>query len=125
MQKAEFWIDRLQLLPHPEGGYYRETYRSSGSYAFNNTIPFNGSRSYATAIYYLLKGGDISLVEAIGIAGGFTNFAARNSVKIIRSQNGQETVIRVKVDAITEAGTQLREVILQPHDIVIVPQSFF
>ena len=65
MQKAEFWIDSLQLLPHPEGGYYRETYRSSGSYSFNNTIPFNGSRSYATAIYYLLKGGDHSKLHRI------------------------------------------------------------
>ena len=74
---------------------------------------------------YLLKGSDVSIVEAIGVAGGFTNFAAHNGVKIIRNQNGQETVIRVKVDAITEAGTQLREIILQPHDIVIVPQSFF
>lgn len=74
---------------------------------------------------YLLKGNDISIVEAIGVAGGFTNFAARNSVKIIRNQNGQETVIRVKVDAITLAGTQLRGVILQPHDIIVVPQSFF
>jgi predicted cupin superfamily sugar epimerase len=65
MQKAEFWIDRLQLVHHPEGGYYRETYRSSGSYAFTHTTPFNGSRSYATAIYYLLKGTDRSKLHRI------------------------------------------------------------
>ena len=45
----------LGLKPHPEGGFYRETYRSSG------TIPaaalperYTGSRSLGTAIYYLL-----------------------------------------------------------------------
>ena len=63
MQKAEYWIDRLQLACHPEGGYYRETYRSSGSYSL--TTPFNGSRSYATAIYYLLKGRDRSKLHSI------------------------------------------------------------
>lgn len=25
---ANYWIDRLELKPHPEGGYYRETYSS-------------------------------------------------------------------------------------------------
>ena len=65
MQKAEFWIDRLQLAPHPEGGYYRETYRSASSYTFNAATHFNGSRSYATAIYYLLKSTDRSKLHKI------------------------------------------------------------
>ena len=65
MQKAEFWIERLQLVRHPEGGYYRETYRSSGSYSFTNTTLFNGTRSYATAIYYLLKGAEHSKLHRI------------------------------------------------------------
>jgi predicted cupin superfamily sugar epimerase len=29
-QTADYWIQKLDLLPHPEGGYYREIYRSSG-----------------------------------------------------------------------------------------------
>jgi len=65
MQKAEFWINHLQLAPHPEGGYYHETYRSASSYTFNTTTPFNGSRSYATAIYYLLKSTDRSKLHKI------------------------------------------------------------
>ncbi|MBN2106653.1 MAG: polysaccharide biosynthesis/export family protein [Deltaproteobacteria bacterium] len=74
---------------------------------------------------YPLGSSDISLVEGIGFAGGFTNFAARNSTKIIRNHNGREIAIRVKVDDIMKAGTQLRDIILQPNDIIIVPQSFF
>jgi predicted cupin superfamily sugar epimerase len=29
MPSAEAWIEQLGLAPHPEGGYYRELYRSS------------------------------------------------------------------------------------------------
>jgi len=65
MEKAEFWIENLQLIPHPEGGYYREMYRSEDSYSFTDATPFNGMRSYATAIYYLLKGSDRSKLHRI------------------------------------------------------------
>jgi uncharacterized protein len=65
MQKAEFWIDRLQLEPHPEGGYYRETYRSKEAYSFAADTPFRGSRSYATAIYYLLRSNERSKLHRI------------------------------------------------------------
>ena len=65
MEKAEFWIEKLKLLSHPEGGFYRETYRSEGSYSFSDATPFNGPRSYATAIYYLLRGTDRSKLHRI------------------------------------------------------------
>lgn len=65
MRKADFWIDRLQLQEHPEGGYYRETYRSPGSCDFSGTSPFSGSRSWATVIYYLLGTGERSRLHRI------------------------------------------------------------
>jgi len=36
-------IERLQLLPHPEGGYYRETFRDERG---------QSARAFSTAIYY-------------------------------------------------------------------------
>ncbi|MBV9565627.1 MAG: cupin domain-containing protein [Bradyrhizobium sp.] len=45
-------IARLELRPHPEGGYYRETFR-------DGRVDANG-RANATAIYYLLKRGERS-----------------------------------------------------------------
>lgn len=46
-------VDALGLVPHPEeGGYYRETYRSTAR--FEPGDAFEGSRSVGTAIYYLL-----------------------------------------------------------------------
>jgi uncharacterized protein len=65
MEKAEFWIEKLKLAPHPEGGFYRETWRSEGSYSFSDATPFNGPRSYATAIYYLLRESECSKLHRI------------------------------------------------------------
>ena len=74
---------------------------------------------------YPLIDRELTLVEGIGIAGGFKDSAARNSTRIIRVENGQEKIIEVKVDAITQAGRKIRDVIIQPNDIIIVPESFF
>lgn len=60
------WIQRLNLSPHPEGGYYRETYRSGRSLPAAVCGPdFDGSRSVSTAIYYLLKAGQVSKFHRI------------------------------------------------------------
>jgi len=44
-------IAKLGLKPHPEGGYYRETFRDA---------PNASGRSHGTAIYYLLSAGERS-----------------------------------------------------------------
>ncbi|MFP4620657.1 MAG: cupin domain-containing protein [Bacteroidales bacterium] len=45
---ADYWIKQLNLSSHPEGGYYRETYRSQKEI---------DGRSLATNIFYLLPSG--------------------------------------------------------------------
>jgi uncharacterized protein len=65
MPKAEEWIGSLGLEPHPEGGWYRETYRSEGSWDFSGAPPFNGRRAYATSIHYLLGHGERSRLHRI------------------------------------------------------------
>jgi predicted cupin superfamily sugar epimerase len=65
VQTAEFWIGHLGLERHPEGGWYRETYRSEGKYGFNASSPFGSSRSFATSIFYLLERGDRSRLHRI------------------------------------------------------------
>lgn len=49
-------IEKLKLIPHPEGGYYRETYRSDEKIA-KNALPdrYSGDRCFSTAIYFLLQ----------------------------------------------------------------------
>jgi hypothetical protein len=66
IRSAAEWIEALQLLRHPEGGWYRETYRSAESMPGNALPPrFGGDRSFATAIYFLLEGGDFSALHRI------------------------------------------------------------
>ena len=55
------WIEPLELLTHPEGGYYKETYRASESIR-QGALPtrYPGDRSFSSAIYYLLSNDDFS-----------------------------------------------------------------
>ena len=50
---ADEVVRRLGLLPHPEGGYYRETYRSP----LTLDLPDGRRRAASTAIHYLLPSG--------------------------------------------------------------------
>ena len=59
MSEAEKIIDVLGLKPHPEGGYYREMFKDGAT--------ANG-RAHSTAIYYLLKAGEVSQAHRIDAA---------------------------------------------------------
>ena len=54
---ADYWIKHLKLTAHPEGGFYKESYRSTNTFT---PIGFSGSRSYSTSIYFLLEKGNVS-----------------------------------------------------------------
>ena len=55
--EADRLIALLDLEPHPEGGHFRETFRDS-----------NVGRSYSTAIYFLLKAGEMSCWHRVDAA---------------------------------------------------------
>lgn len=63
---ASYYVDKFAMQPHPEGGYFAETYRSA------ELIPevglpdrFGGARSFCTAIYFLLESHHISALHRI------------------------------------------------------------
>lgn len=59
-------IVRLNLQPHPEGGYFREVYRSNGEIdACSLPAHFSGKRNYSTSIYFLLTSGNFSAFHKI------------------------------------------------------------
>jgi uncharacterized protein len=63
---VEFIVKELNLLPHPEGGYYKETYRSEGKIPHAFLSPdFSGDRNMATGIYFLIKKGNFSALHKI------------------------------------------------------------
>ncbi|MCF2140007.1 MAG: cupin domain-containing protein [Candidatus Lokiarchaeota archaeon] len=55
--EVKIWIEKLSLTPYPEGGYYRESYRSSQIIPGNVYVPPRSeNRVSATSIYFLLEG---------------------------------------------------------------------
>lgn len=66
MRSAQYWIDHFKLQPHPEGGYFRQTYRAP-LVLEQSALPvtFRGPRNASTAIYFLLAGEDFSALHRL------------------------------------------------------------
>jgi len=62
MDNINYWVKNLELKPHPEGGYFKETYRSKTSGEFAG---FTDKRNLSTGIYFLLEKGNFSAFHRI------------------------------------------------------------
>ena len=62
---AQSYIQALQMRPHPEGGFFQESYRSEQT--MQAPAPGGGSvqRNVCTAIYFLLEAGNFSAFHRI------------------------------------------------------------
>ncbi|MBP1963555.1 cupin domain-containing protein [Paenibacillus aceris] len=57
----EYWISKLELVAHPEGGYYKRTFQAEETITDQElSVQFNGSRLLYTSIYFLLQSHDVS-----------------------------------------------------------------
>ena len=63
MENAAYWINRLEMKPHPEGGYYRESFRSKQEV---RRLFSAETRRACSSIYYLLESQDFSGFHRIG-----------------------------------------------------------
>ncbi|RTL60738.1 MAG: cupin domain-containing protein [Sphingobacteriales bacterium] len=66
MLTASYLVDHYQMQAHPEGGFYKQTYRSD-EYLNTAHLPgrFGGERVISTAIYFLLEGNQFSAFHRI------------------------------------------------------------
>src|SRR5512138_2958731 len=66
MSKAEQLIKLYDLQQHPEGGWYKQTYKSK-EFISSRSLPdrFGGDRAFSTAIYFLLEEGNFSAFHKI------------------------------------------------------------
>lgn len=64
LKPISYWLDRLNLVPHPEGGFYAETYRSTEIHRAGGDA-FPEGRSLATGIYFLIGAGMFSAFHRI------------------------------------------------------------
>ncbi len=60
MRDAAYWLEKLKLERHPEGGHYRQTYRAELMLQEGLPPEFTGARAASTAIYFLLQGEEFS-----------------------------------------------------------------
>ncbi|MDD5070776.1 MAG: polysaccharide biosynthesis/export family protein [Candidatus Omnitrophica bacterium] len=67
----------------------------------------------------------LTAVEAISLAGGFTEVASTNGVKILKQKGNKKEVIKVPVGYILKTGDKSRDVILEEGDTVVVAESWF
>ncbi len=89
LKSAQFWIEKLDLIKHPEGGWYREMYRSEDM-VHQSGLPagFGGDRSFSTSIYYLLEGDDYSSFHRIKSDEIWHFYMGTSAVEITAIENG-------------------------------------
>lgn len=73
---------------------------------------------------YTYKQND-TVLDAVLRAGGFTEFASRNSTKVVRESNGKTRTFQVRMKDVMERGEMDKNITIMPGDMIIVPESFF
>ncbi|MBI5210925.1 MAG: polysaccharide biosynthesis/export family protein [Elusimicrobia bacterium] len=66
----------------------------------------------------------ITVLEAVVLAGGFTQYAAQDRTRVIRNVEGRSEAFQISITAIT-AGDKSKDMALEPNDVIFVPESFF
>jgi uncharacterized protein len=90
IKSADYWIEKLQLLKHPEGGWYKEVYRSEEMIQASALPPgFSGDRSFSTSIYYLLEGNDFSAFHRIKSDELWHFYTGNSPIEIISIEKGK------------------------------------
>jgi uncharacterized protein len=96
IQTVGYWIDKLALQPHPEGGYYRQTYRA------DLVLPkaglpreFSGPRPASTAIYFLLDQNNFSAFHRLRSDELWHFYLGAPLLVHVIDDNGSYSVIRL------------------------------
>lgn len=90
MKTADSCKKKLNLVRHPEGGWYREVYRSDDVLSADS-LPdgFVGKRCISTAIYYLLEGTDFSAFHRIKSDEIWHYYQGTSAVEILFLNDGK------------------------------------
>jgi predicted cupin superfamily sugar epimerase len=91
----DYWIKVLHLVPHPEGGWFAESYRAMESIPAA-ALPerFTGSRSLCTAIHFMLEEGQVSALHRLK-SDEIWHFYAGDplAVHVITSEGSYQTIL--------------------------------
>lgn len=67
----------------------------------------------------------LTVLDAVLAVGGLGQFAAGNRSKIVRSENGKQREIKIKLDDLVSRGDMTQNQVLMPGDVLVVPESRF
>ena len=109
-RSIEEWVELLGLTPHPEGGFFKEVYRSKGVIG-HSVLPkeFGGDRNYVTNIYFLLTSESFSSLHRLA-ADELWHFLDGDSLTVsMISPDGE--LSKLKIGRSIEAGEVLQGVV--------------
>lgn len=107
---AKYWIQKLSLQPHPEGGFYRQTYRADLILPQQALPPrFTGPRAASTAIYFLLQGENFSAFHRLRSDELWHFYVGAPLVVHLIGESGNYSKILLGSDP--EAGEELQPVV--------------
>lgn len=75
--------------------------------------------------YLVPAGSRMTVLQAISTAGGFTKIAAPRRARLLRFVNGRSFEQRIDLKAVASGGQGDKDFVLEPNDVVYVPQSVF
>ena len=104
---ADFLIKQLSLRPHPEGGFFTETYRSEEQMSVEK-LPgrYKGSRSFSTAIYFLLTADTFSCMHRLQTDELFHFYGGYAVEMLYLSPDGSGKIIIIGTDIVAGQSPQ-------------------
>jgi polysaccharide biosynthesis/export protein len=67
----------------------------------------------------------MKVLDAVLAVGGLTQFASGNRAKVVRTVDGHQQLLKVKLDALVNKGDMSQNLALRPGDVLVVPESIF
>ncbi len=67
----------------------------------------------------------LRVLDALLAVGGLADFAAPNRAVLIRTENGKESKIKIRVGDLLDSGDLEQNLLLQPGDVIVIPQTWF
>jgi polysaccharide export outer membrane protein len=67
----------------------------------------------------------MTVLDAVLAVGGLTDFAAGNRAKLVRTVDGKQQEIKVRLGKLLEGGDMSQNISLRPGDVLLVPESRF
>lgn len=67
----------------------------------------------------------MTVLDAVLAVGGLGQFAAGNRARIVRTENGKQTEIPLRLAALVNSGDMKQNMLLKPGDVLVIPETRF